>query len=449
MQLCRPAQSSPVSAAGGRNGDAISSYQLNKSCSHPDHPEKPRLVPVPDLLDLTPSNIRYTLETQVFSVIGDGFQLREAAATYFRTVHTWLPVVSETAYNAKLSRFRVEAAPSDFSILTLCIFLVCAMPVDGKLSSETRRLYILIKSLVAMLEAMGTNSLSMLQGRLLLTTFEIGHAMYPSAYISAGANIQAAVALGASAVTSRDLFNAFPDPRLAEEARQTWRGIVITNRYTSLESSAENSVSLGRSMEAVWGNRGSKDLAQMNQFAKMAYSSLLLDQVLTHIHESKSKQLFDRIEAMQILNTVTSFLESFEGEGYALQTISNSSLAICRSAMLEILDFGSQVQQEDNEHCIQTSLNILTSLTHEIAHGASSVTANSNPALLETLPVFIPHSIYKAAIVYLHDANIPRDVDKRLLVRPLKDLLEYIGSRWGAAKYYSELIEREQHKINL
>ena len=189
---------------------------------------------MPDLLDLTPSNIRYTLEAQVFSVVGDGLQLRKAAATYFRTVHTWLPVVSETAYYAQLSRFRVEAAPSDFSVLTLCISLVCAIPVDGEISLQTRRLYILIKSLVAMLEAMGMNSLAMLQGRLLLTTFEIGHAIYPSAYISAGANIQAAVALGASATSFADLSKAFPDPQLAEEARQTWRGIVITNRSEPL-----------------------------------------------------------------------------------------------------------------------------------------------------------------------------------------------------------------------
>lgn len=189
---------------------------------------------MPDLLDLTPSNIRYTLESQVFSIVGDGLQLREAAATYFRTVHTWLPVVSEKAYYAQLSRFRVEAAPSDFSILTLCIFLVCAMPVDGEMSLQTQRLYILIKGLVAMLEAMGINSLAMIQGRLLLTTFEIGHAIYPSAYISAGANIQAAVALGASTASSANLSKAFPDPQIADEARQTWHGIVITNRSEPL-----------------------------------------------------------------------------------------------------------------------------------------------------------------------------------------------------------------------
>lgn len=185
---------------------------------------------MPDLLDLTPSNISYTLETQVFLVVGADLKLQQVAATYFRTVHTWLPVVSETAYYAQLSRFRVGTAPSDLSVLTLCIFLVCAIPVDGEISIQTQRLYVLIKSFVAMLEAMGTNTLAMLQGRLLLTTFEIGHGMYPSACISAGANVQAAVALGTSATSSAELSNTFRDPHLAEEARQTWRGIVITNR---------------------------------------------------------------------------------------------------------------------------------------------------------------------------------------------------------------------------
>ncbi|OBT56984.1 hypothetical protein VE04_02557 [Pseudogymnoascus sp. 24MN13] len=325
---------------------------------------------MPGLLDLTSSNLRFTLEAQIFSVVGDGLRLREAAGVFFGTVNTWMPVVEERGYYARLSRFRVEAAPSDFSLLTLCIFLVCAMPVDGEMSLETRSLYILIKGWVGMLEAMGTNTLAMLQSRLLLTTFEIGHAIYPSAFISAGANIQAAVALGASATSSADLSKVFPDPRIAEEARQTWRGIVVTNRYASLENNARHSASLGRLIEGMCGNNSSEDLTQMNPFTKMTYSSLLLDQVLSHIHERTSQQEFKRVEAMQILHSLTTFLASFEGEDNALKTLSDSSLAIGRSAMLEVLEFGSKVEPQDNEYCVQASLNILTSLTHEIAHGA-------------------------------------------------------------------------------
>ncbi|OBT87719.1 hypothetical protein VE02_04083 [Pseudogymnoascus sp. 03VT05] len=315
------------------------------------------------------------------------------------------------------------------------------------MSLETRRLYTLIKGLVGMLEAIGMNTLAMLQSRLLITTFEIGHAMYPAAYISAGANVQAAVAMGASASSSADLPKAFPDPGIAEEARQTWRGIVITNRYASLESGAGHSGSLVRSIEAICGNNGSKDLSQMDPFTKMAYSSLLLDQVLAHIHERTSQQEFRRAEAMQILHSLTLFLASFEGEGNALKTLLDSSLAIGRSAMLEVLEFGSKVEPQDNEYCVQASLNILTSLTHEIAHGARAVTTDS--AALETLSVFIPHCIYKAAIVCLHDAKVSKDSNLKLRIQPLKDILGYIGLRWGAAKYYVEKIEQEQNKINL
>ncbi|KAH8435298.1 Zn(II)2Cys6 transcription factor [Aspergillus melleus] len=205
--------------------------RLNKSCSYPViDAESPRPISVPELSDLTPLNIRYTLEAQVSSIVGDGPQLQEAIAVYFRTVHVWLPVVAETTFYSRLWKFRTQPAPSEFSVLTLCMFLVCAMPVDGTVSAETRSLYVLVKGFVATLEAMGTNSLDMLQARLLLTVFEVGHAIYPAAYISAGANVRAAIALGASAASSEDLHEVFLGPGKAEEARRTWRGIVITDR---------------------------------------------------------------------------------------------------------------------------------------------------------------------------------------------------------------------------
>ncbi|OBT41202.1 hypothetical protein VE00_08123 [Pseudogymnoascus sp. WSF 3629] len=282
----------------------------------------------------------------------------------------------------------------------------------------------------------------MLQSRLLLTTFEIGHAMYPAAYISAGANIQAAVDLGASAASSADLSKAFPDPKIAEEARQTWCGIVITNRYASLENNSRHTASLGPSIEAAFGNNDSKDIAQMDPFTKLAYSSLLLDQALSHIHERTSQQEFRRVEAMRILHSLTSFLASFEGEDNALKTLSDSSLAIGRSAMLEVLEFGSKVEPQDNEYCVQASLNILMSLTQEIAHGATGVKTGDSAALA-ALPVFISHCVYKAAMVCLRDAKASKDGNAKLRIQPLKDLLGYIGLRWGAGKYYAEKIEEE------
>ncbi|PLB50136.1 hypothetical protein P170DRAFT_508355 [Aspergillus steynii IBT 23096] len=422
--------------------------RLNKSCSYPapdavsSHP-----VAVPDLHDLTPSNIRHTLEAQVSSIIGDGAQLQETAATYFRSVHVWLPIISETAYYSQLSKFRIQPAPSDFSVLTLCMFLVCAMPVDGEVSDQTRSLYTLVKSFVALLEAMGTNSLQLLQARLLLTVFEIGHTFYPAAYVSAGANVRAAVTLGASAASLEDLRTVFPEPWKAEEARRTWRGIVIADRYASLESENEPSALRGRRIDAASGSGNTKRV-QNDLFEKLVHASGLLGQVLTHIHENYQlislpplNGIETGIEALHILRSLTSTLATFQGESSTLDPLSSSSLAIYRrSAMLEVLEFGSHINLPANEYCTQTSINILASLVHEIGHEAKATVAT--PTEPATLPVFIIHCIYKAAIVYLRDARLSGGVDPEPSIRPLTDLLRHIGMRWRAASDYALRIEK-------
>ncbi|OBT39506.1 hypothetical protein VE00_10394 [Pseudogymnoascus sp. WSF 3629] len=133
-------------------------------------------------------------------------------------------------------------------------------------------------------------------------------------------------------------------------------------------------------------------------------------------------------------------------QGYNIK-ITEGMVRIIASAMLEVLEFGSKVEPQDNEYCVQASLNILTSLTQEIAHGARGVKTGDSAALA-ALPVFISHCVYKAAMVCLRDTKVSKDGNLKLKIQPLKDLLGYIGLRWGAARYYAEKIEEEE-KINL
>lgn len=105
--------------------------RLNKRCVYGAPAAAPRLLPVPDWSELTPINLCHTLENQVSSIIGDGLRLEEATALYFRTVHSWLPILSEARYKAQLAseRVKIGATPADFSLLTLCMSLVCKEPV--------------------------------------------------------------------------------------------------------------------------------------------------------------------------------------------------------------------------------------------------------------------------------------------------------------------------------
>jgi hypothetical protein len=103
--------------------------------------------------------------------------------------------------------------------------------------------------------------------------------------------------------------------------------------------------------------------------------------------------------------------------------------------MLETLEVGSHMNIPDNECCIRTSINILKSLVHEIARGAEV----SPPVEMMTLSVFLPHCIYKAAMVCLGDSRVSGCVDPEPSIRPLKDLLGYLGMRWVAASTYRTL----------
>ncbi|KXG45632.1 uncharacterized protein PGRI_033990 [Penicillium griseofulvum] len=244
-------------------------------------------------------------------------------------------------------------------------------------------MYASLKTYNALFEAMAMTSLEILQSRLLLTVFEIGHAMYPSAYISAVANIRAAISLGINA-TYEDLSKVFQDPLKVGEAQQTWRGIVITDR---------------------------SDMAPQHthQMVFVLNQELVVD------------------------------MSRWKMANYLILKVVNPY----QHAMLETLELGSRMNIPDNEYCISTSLNILSSLVHEIARGAEI----SPPVEIMTLSVFLSHCIYKAAMVCLGDARVSGCVDPEPSIRPLKDILGYLGMRWVAAKRYLEKLETLQENM--
>ncbi|KAJ5181747.1 hypothetical protein N7449_011894 [Penicillium cf. viridicatum] len=381
---------------------------------------------------------------------GRWMQLQAAAALYFRTVHIWFPIVSETCYNIRLSNVRVQTAtaPSDLSFLTLCMALVCKEPVGEELPLSTRSMYASLKSFVALLEAMRTNLLEMLQSRLLLTIFEIGHAMYPAAYVSTAANVRTAISLGINAPCD-DPRKVFRDPQKAEEAQQTWRGITMTAPEDAHQIvfilTQEPLVDMSRWKMAKYPDAEDWAKVKMDSFTKLAHASQLLNQVLVHVHLTQSNSLFDGIEAVQILKSLTSFLSTLQSGDSNPHPLSDSALAICRSAMLETLEVGSHTYIPDNECCIHTSLNILKSLVYEIARGAET-----SPSIeMATLSVFLPHCLHKAAMVCLNYARLAGGVDLEPSIRPLKALLGYLGMRWLAARRYLAKVETAQDTCNL
>jgi len=162
--------------------------------------------------------------------MGNSHQVLSSAAEFFRTIHSWLPVISHRSFSARLVPARITSETADFCLLTLLMHLLCSKPIDGTLTEQTRSLYLLLKSLVGMMEAVGISTLEMVQARLLMTVFEVGHRLYPATYISSGANLRAAMNLGVHVDENQKLLKIFGSGERAEEAQRTWSGVLVTDR---------------------------------------------------------------------------------------------------------------------------------------------------------------------------------------------------------------------------
>lgn len=103
------------------------------------------------------------------------------------------------------------------------------------------------------------------------------------------------------------------------------------------------------------------------------------------------------------------------------------------SAMLETLELGSRTETPGDFHCIYTSVNILKSLVREVGLGGEV----SPPDETAALSVFLPHFLFKAAMVCLSDTRVSGRADPEPLLQPMRGLLNNLEKRWVAASRYS------------
>jgi hypothetical protein len=87
-----------------------------------------------------------------------------------------------------------EAGP-DLALLFLCMKLMITRPQEG-LESAHHSIYIAAKRFLGLMESSGMTSLYVLQAYVLVTLYEIGQAIYPAAWMSAGACIRYGLLLG-------------------------------------------------------------------------------------------------------------------------------------------------------------------------------------------------------------------------------------------------------------
>ena len=155
------------------------------------------------------------------------------AARYYDDIHTWMPIVSKYRFYNHLMNPLLEHR-SDLTILLFCMRLISWSAVEHADGDKPRtRAYLAAKRLLIDAESAGILTLQILQAILLVSIYEIGHGIYPAAYITIGTCARYGTALGIDKQKLSDSGSSSLIEVEQEERRRVWWAIVILDRFES------------------------------------------------------------------------------------------------------------------------------------------------------------------------------------------------------------------------
>jgi hypothetical protein len=168
------------------------------------------------------------LSKDITDFIGDPWHVSEQ---WFRETSPWLPILSSKHFANNVLQ-PLPSLSADVLLLLACMKVMAWAP-SGDSNPRTPS-YTAAKRYLLEAEITGVLSVSMLQALIILNLYEIGHAIYPAAYLSIGSCARYGMALGLDRQTAVDLNGRDLTLFEQEERRRAWWVIVILDRYMNL-----------------------------------------------------------------------------------------------------------------------------------------------------------------------------------------------------------------------
>ncbi|KAL8706161.1 MAG: hypothetical protein Q9201_000739 [Fulgogasparrea decipioides] len=171
--------------------------------------------------------ISIPLPRQVLDATQDPYLV---ARQYFLHIHPFFPFISKKRFFDSLPIF--PARPDvDVTILLFCMKLIVRPPKDDPLDKNGRPLpYLTVKRTLAEADIAGAFSFQTLQALILVSLYELAHAIFPAAYLSVGTCARYATALGIDTYTTMNPSDTAETLLVQEEMRRAWWAIVVLDR---------------------------------------------------------------------------------------------------------------------------------------------------------------------------------------------------------------------------
>lgn len=121
---------------------------------------------------------------EIYQMLGSVDGLRRIASLFFVDVHPWFPLLCQKRFELLLGDPAFVPSP-DMALL----FAAMNLLTDGgsnSLQSIKSTLYWGVKNYSVVLEANAVMTPQLIQAKMLITVYELAHAIYPAAYLSVG-----------------------------------------------------------------------------------------------------------------------------------------------------------------------------------------------------------------------------------------------------------------------
>lgn len=185
------------------------------------------------MLSTEPKSVDSAIYLQVLRIIrATGQFVDDVSARYFRGFHSFVPVISRPRFHDQLLQSGAPP-PAGFSALLLSMCLVTYHPEIVAQATESlapATLYVTVRTLLAQVQASSSTSLHLIQATAILAAYEYATRKFDEAFATIG--------LCARMGYACSLHLADPKPDMghdayleAEEARNTWWGVITSERY--------------------------------------------------------------------------------------------------------------------------------------------------------------------------------------------------------------------------
>nr|UYO77177.1 ACN38 fungal transcriptional regulatory protein [Trichoderma calamagrostidis] len=389
-----------------------------------------------------------SISQNILQLLGSLDEIHLTAERFFKHIHQWMPFISKKRFY-DLYLLPSFHSRSDVALLLLALKLITTFPSAGSRSPRTT-LYHATKHFY--LEVENSFSLPVLQAGLLVALYELGHGIYPAAFLSIGTCARYAHALGINVsrtVPTRRVLTLVE----VEERRRVWWAIVILDRFVSIGCPGRPFATADPRLDDLLPaddaafdqgivrlddifTLSSPMTEHMSKFALLCQASRLLGQVLHYLSSDSAGQDDVWMQLDRTLQSILAAALNVDCPDYDQITFIYSAIVALYTPWLS-----SDRAKELNSDYSQRARVVLQQITDRI-----SANLVENQCFLgrdpEDMSPWGLYFAYRICGVYMQPTRKARHGVE--VLKSLREAFQTIDMRWKAAGVYLQLLEAQE-----